>query len=260
VNFKTALSNQPPDSLTCEWMPELIEFKNKIISECKVPGCFSGSLPGDVLCECMREVHFRYRILSSNIPPKYRDASFDNFVNKKHVAYKEVVGYSKNLVNARTNGIGLHTHSSKSGTGKTLLNACVLIEACRQGYWVWFTSMSQLMEDIRNGYDDSSKREIIEWAMFKTDFLMLDEITKTHDASGWVEDRTNDLIQRRVNDNRPILATDNHPIAKLTGKYRDHLISRFAGQQHEVSVESGLDYRVHHQKENIRGLLYGGGK
>ena len=249
----------PPDSLTAETLPALLDLKDKLVRECKL-GCHVGWVRRDVMCECMKKAWFEYRLICSNIPAKYRSVSFDNFVNKKHVAFKEVVGYSKNLVSARANGIGLHIHSSKPGTGKTLLTACVLLEACRQGYWVWFTSMSQLMEDIRHGYDNESKREIVEWAMFETDFLMLDEITKTHDTNGWVEDRINDLIQRRINDNRPTLTTDNHSIAKLTGKYRDHIISRFSGQQHEVTVESGLDYRVQHQKEHLRDVLYGGGK
>lgn len=249
--------SSPPPALYQIHMPRLFTLKEKMLKECKFCSG-NGWQSDDVMCMCLTEVMFQYRLSCSNIPAKYRNASFDQFAKKQHSAFKEIVGYTNNLKNARDNGIGLHVHSAKSGTGKTLLMACVLHEAMKKGYWVWFTSMAQLMEDIRRGYDDERQRESVEWAMFGTDFLLLDELTKTHDKNGWVEDRANDLIQRRVNDNRPILTTDQHPIAKLTEKYRDHIISRFVGQQMELSVELGSDFRAEHQKKQLKELLYGG--
>lgn len=251
------MTDAPPASLYQPQMLRLLQMKEERLKACEV--CKGRGWKSDTeMCDCLAGVMFEYRLSCSNIPAKYRNVSFDNFVRKEHVSYKEAVRYSQNLRGARAEGIGAHIHSSKSGTGKTLLVSCILLSALREGYWVWWTSMAQLLEDIRRGYDDPAKRDIVEWAMFKTDFILLDELTKTHDKNGWVEDRTNDLIQRRVNDNRPILSTDNDPISKLTLKYKDHVISRFVGQQLEISVDVGLDYRVHHQKKQLKERLYGG--
>jgi len=250
--------SSPPATLYQANMPRLFELKERLLKSC-VLCSGNGWLDNDTMCSCLSQVMFQYRLLCSNIPAKYLDASFDHFAKKQHVTFKEVVGYAGNLKNARENGIGLHVHSTKPGTGKTFLMSCVLLEAIKNGYWVWFTSMAQLMEDIRRGYNDERQRENVEWAMFGTDFLLLDELTKVHDKNGWVEDRINDLIQRRVNDNRPILTTDNHPISKLTERYKDHLISRFMGQQIELSIELGSDFRAEHQKKQLKEMLHGGG-
>ena len=117
--------------------------------------------------------------------------------------------------------------------------------------------MGQLLDDVSHGYSDDRRREVIEWAMFQTDFLFLDELTKFNSGSDWAESQVNNLIQRRVNDNRPILSTDNNPISKLAEKYKDHLVSRFAGQQIEVSVDIGMDFRVESQKKKLMDKLMG---
>jgi DNA replication protein DnaC len=190
----------------------------------------------------------------SNLPVKYRDVTFDKFVNQDHPSYRKVTYYAQNIRTARLKGTGMHLYSTGAGTGKTLLASCVLQEAAKAGNWVWFISMTRLLEEIKAGYDSADKKAIIEWAMYRADFLFLDEIEKFHPSSEWVKDRINDLIQERVNRQLPILSSGNDSLEALSRIYQGHLISRFIGTQIEILIDSSVDYR----KDVLKEQLYAG--
>ena len=248
-----------PRALTDNFLTRILEEKKEIVGKCLLCKGTGWKDPNTLkeLCVCGKEMDYRYKLAASNIPAKYAKSSFSDFVQQKHAGFKQVLNYSQNLESARREGVGLHVYSPRPGTGKTLLISAVLHEAMRRGYFVWWTSMGQLLDDVSHGYSDDRRREVIEWAMFQTDFLFLDELTKFNSGSDWAESQVNNLIQRRVNDNRPILSTDNNPISKLAEKYKDHLVSRFAGQQIEVSVDIGMDFRVESQKKKLMDKLMG---
>lgn len=248
--FDITKKNSPPLSLVHPILNQLLEFKERKLKACKFCNKTGWIPPGD-RCVCMKEVDFQYRLRCSNMPPKYKEVKFENFVNQDHPGYKKVLYYSKNIITARYKGTGIHLFGAGSGTGKTLLASCILLNAMRQGSFTWFTSMSHLLEDIKSGFDNQDKKKIIEWAMFKSDFLFLDEIEKFNPGSEWVKDRCNDLIQERVNNLLPIITTGNEPLEALNRIYQNHLISRFIGTQIEVSIDSTVDYRKNVLKENL---------
>lgn len=238
-----------PDILTSQQFSELEMEKAELMMKCKKCNT-SGYLEGGVLCDCLRTITMKYALMCSNIPKEYQNVSFDKFHAQKDPGLVQIKKYVEKLDNAKKKGIGLHIHSKKPGAGKTMLASCVLLEAIKRGYYVWFTTLEQLADDIKLGFKDERKRKIINWAMFKTDFILIDEMAKFQ-STDWKDSKINDFIQRRVNENLPFITTENMGIDQLQQKYPDHLISRFAGTLYEVTFTHTIEYRMDVKRKNI---------
>lgn len=242
-----------PDIITDRQFAELEEQKRILLSKCKHCNG-SGYKKGGVMCVCMKQVMLKYRMLCSNIPREYHGASFDQFHDQKDPGFLKVKKYVQKLENARKNGIGLHIHTRKPGSGKTLLATCVLMEAMNQGYYVWFTSLEQLTKDIKKGFKDKKHARVMEWVMFHVDFLLLDEVAKFQ-STEWKDNEINDLIQRRVNEKLPILTTENLSLDQMQEKHPEHLISRFSATQIEVTFHNIMDFRKEVKKNDLMKKL-----
>lgn len=242
-----------PEIMSDEDIAKCKALADRWRDECTVCN-HSGYLEGGKDCICTKKSKRKYRLMCSNIPKHYYGVSFDDFRAKNDVGFKKVLSYVENLDNARKKGIGLHLYSKTPGTGKTLLGICVLLAAIKKGHSVWFTSLEQLSEDIKAGFTDHKKAALMNWVMFSTKFLMLDEISKVQNTA-WKDSRVNDLIQRRVNDGLSIISTDNLGIDQLSTKFPEHLVSRFAGTQIEISLSSKLDFRKEVKRKNLEKLL-----
>ena len=236
----------PPDRVIQIKQAEFERYKDGTVKKCVKCNGMGWLDPNAMkMCECMADALCHLRLMCSNIPPTYQKVTFDQFVRQSDPGFNKVKLYSQKLAAMQENGYGLHIYNPNPGAGKTMLATCVLLEAIKAGHWVWFTSMAELLEDIRRGYDDRDIRQEIEWAMYHSSFLLLDELSKFHaPPSGWVEDRLNDLIQRRVNAKLPIISTDNVDLEQLADKYQSHIVSRFMGRQLPVLVDPKVDFRT----------------
>jgi DNA replication protein DnaC len=243
-----------PTLLSDRQFSELEMYKERALSDCFICNG-SGYNVGGRMCDCLAGVMFRYRLLCSNIPKEYQDVDFGKFKMKTDPGFIQVRKYTKKLDNARNKGIGLHLYTEKPGSGKTLLATCILLEAIRRGYYVWFTSLEQLIEDLKLGYKDEIIRKKMQWVMFHTDFLLLDEVAKFQ-STEWRDSKINDLIQRRVNEKLPIISTDNVSLHQMLKKHPEHLISRFVATQLEVQLLHSIEYRRDVLKKNLTKELF----
>ena len=255
---------EPPASLTAPSHNRILELKRTLVDHCDQ--CSNGYIGGinkngtvnGAMCSCLSEVMYERNLAISNIPPKYKSAEWVNFINPTDPGFVFVNAFAGEITRARQNGTGLHIFSEKMGAGKTLLGSCVLKAALRAGHTVWFTSVTELLDDIRS-WENPQARERAEWAMFGVDFLMLDEIEKFHNnEKGWVDDRLNDLVQRRVNNIMPIISTGNVSLEQLSSKYKSHLVSRFRGTMLETYITAKVEYRIDVQRKALMSNLFNG--
>ena len=175
----------------------------------------SGAKP----CEC-RSQHRAERLEErAQIPPLYRQASFDNFSVRgpeNPIARQElttvllaVKNYVRDFPNPSRPGLLL---IGEPGTGKTHLAVAALRKIVEKGFDSLFYDYQSLLNSIKAGYDpasDSSDREAYRAAL-DTDVLLLDDLG-AHRVTGWVEDTVASVITHRCNQRKALIATTNLP-------------------------------------------------
>lgn len=116
-----------------------------------------------------------------------------------------------------------------TGTGKTLL-ACELARSVidNLGLSVRYCTANQMITEIQAAYSTEGKTEEGELLRFTNyDLLVLDEIDAIRDSqSGNAKLLLTELINRRYNAHRPVVAISNQPLEKLPKFVGDRVFSR----------------------------------
>jgi len=173
-------------------------------------------LSGAERCVCAAATRTRDLKENSNIPPNYRDASFENFEIPKdnEVARKPlsdvrlaVRSFVREFPSADRLGLLLVGHP---GTGKTHLAIAAMKVLIERGHECVFFDYQNLLNKIRSGYDAASgaaDREAYRSAL-DVEVLVLDDLG-AHRVTDWVEDTVTAIITHRCNNRMPLIATTN---------------------------------------------------
>ena len=178
-----------------------------------------GGISGAEPCDC-RALGRTERLQDrSQIPPLYRNASFDNFVvpgvenpNARRdltTALLAVKGFTREFPNEKRPGLLL---IGDVGVGKTHLAVAALREIIGKGFEGLFYSYQALLNNIQKGYNPVSSaadRDAYRTAM-EAEVLLLDDIgaQRAHD---WVEDTINSIVTYRCDNRKALIATTNAP-------------------------------------------------
>src|ERR1051326_477489 len=150
----------------------------------------------------------------AQIPPLYRNASFENFKKRENQELGNVIVAVRAYADAFPLGpkpAGLLL-IGEPGTGKTHLAIAALRRIIKNGREGLFFDYQSLLDRIRSGYDsasNSSDREAYRTAL-DADVLLLDDLG-AHRVTDWVQDTVTSIITHRCNHNKPFLATTNLP-------------------------------------------------
>ena len=168
-------------------------------------------------CDCVLNERVNNLVASANIPPLFRNASFENFnttpenpVAHRHLqhAVTQAASFAREYPYG-TKRQGL-LFIGDPGTGKTHLAVAVIKRLIQRGFACVFFDYQNLLERIRSGYDPAagtSQREAYRTAL-DCEVLLLDDLG-AHRVTDWVEDTVTSLITYRYNNNKPIIATTN---------------------------------------------------
>ncbi len=155
----------------------------------------------------------------AQIPPLYRNASFDNFVvpgPDNPIARRDltnvllaVKNYVRDFPNESRPGLLL---IGEPGTGKTHLAVAALRKIVEKGFECLFCDYQNLLDRIRSGYDptsNSADREAYRIAL-DSEVLLLDDLG-AHRVTDWVEDTVTSIVTWRCNHRKALIATSNLP-------------------------------------------------
>jgi len=155
----------------------------------------------------------------AQIPPLYRQASFDNFVvpgPENPIARRDLT----NVLLQVSNYVRHFPHETRPGllllgepgSGKTHLAVAALRKIVEKGHECLFWDYQTLLDRIRSGYDagsNSADREAYRVAL-DSEVLLLDDLG-AHRVTGWVEDTITAIVTHRCNHRKALIATTNLP-------------------------------------------------
>ena len=178
-----------------------------------------GSVSGAEPCDCRFEGRAARMEERAQLPPLYRDKSFENFCvpgPENPIARREltsillaVKNFVREFPNESRPGLLL---VGEPGTGKTHLAVAALRKIVEKGFECLFWDYQTLLNSIRAGFDassNSSDREAYRAAL-DTEVLLLDDLGAQR-VTDWVEDTVTSIITHRCNHRKALIATTNLP-------------------------------------------------
>jgi len=181
--------------------------------------------------EKMKEsLKVKHSVLNSHlerVPPRYKEASFENFVG-----YKEKVEFLKKGESAILCG--------GNGTGKTHLGYASCRLLAEQGKYVKFVLAYRFFEDIKNSFENNDTGRVLkEYASY--DYLVIDEIDKAY-GSQLEFIHLYHLVNERYNHLKPTVLITNANKGDLVKQVGSSVIDRIISEGAIIEMD-GENYR-----------------
>lgn len=188
---------------------------------------------------------------TSLLGDKYKSVSFSN-TDISDENFKKVFTRCKKYCEVAgqvlDRGIGIYLFGNK-GTGKSRLTACMANELMNNYYSVLYTNFSEISKYIRCSFGKigETEYEFLE-RLSSIDFLFIDdfgtELVTKNDQDMWLQEKVFEVINKRYNNNKPIIFTSNYSLRQLVEErgVADKTIDRI-NEMCEIMKLEGTSYR-----------------
>lgn len=182
-------------------------------------------------------------LVSSGVPRIYESLSFDAY--KETADNRKAIEAAHWIVGDDGGNSSVYLHGTK-GTGKTMLASIATNEMIRRGKIVLFSSVPDLMADIRGSFKAGNTDEIIN-SIKDAPILVLDDLGAER-ATEWVGEQLFAIINARYAGRKKTVITSNYAPDELAAHFADktqgeRIVSRIYGMCARVKI-SGKDWRM----------------
>ena len=183
---------------------------------------------------------------AAKVPYRYKDTTFADY----HVtaANRSAVNAARWMVTAESGGLFLH---GVRGAGKTMLAAIIANERAKAGKSVLFSSVPDLLADIKATFGKGGTEEITR-AIRTAPMLILDDLG-AEKMSSWVGEELFGIVNHRYNECLPTLITSNYGGKELVEHLKDpqtgdsvageRIVSRIYGMCEPIRMDT-VDWRM----------------
>lgn len=189
-----------------------------------------------------KQVYISRLLKASGVPRIYEKISFDEY--KETDENRKAIEAAHWIVNDDKDS-SVYFYGSK-GTGKTMLSCVITNEIARRGQVVLFSSVPDLMADIRASFKSDNTEEVIN-SVKNAPILVLDDLGAER-ATEWVGEQIFAIINARYADKRKTIITSNFAPDELAAHFADktqgeRIVSRIYGMCARVQIK-GKDWRM----------------
>lgn len=195
------------------------------------------------------------KLASARLRRKFRKRTFANFqvAPGNRIAYQAARDYAENFTSYRQMGRSL-VFLGDVGRGKTHLAASILQEVLRQGFDGIFVVVIELLNEIRDSYENKDKRERDLLGVVKeTDLLILDDLAAAERFTEWEKGKLYEIINARYEDENPIIITTNRTISWIEERLGEKVVGRLLEMCGDILPLDGEDYRERIAEEMRKG-------
>jgi len=228
INRQRLVQGSSPAPVVCtaccqtienEWHPEQKQWRapGYHLAEGLCDSCYQ---------KAIRQKHPERFLKAAHVPTKYFECSFENFKPVQTLTNTINICARYTLQEKFQRGLFLY---GPCGTGKTHIAVAILRRLVSKGIDPLFTSVPNMLFEIRRAFQTTSSIKSTEEAYLKhyagTPFLVLDDfgIEKTTDWNRQVLDY---IIYERDNNRLPIIVTTNLSIGDIRQKIDARIASR----------------------------------
>lgn len=197
------------------------------------------------------EIEKRFYVLA-NVPEKYFDFEFDKIkkkitqLEKNENEIKKIEKYISSLGNAAQKGIGLCL-SGPHGVAKTTIAIIILKKSIALNYRCFFWKSSEVVDFIRSGWKNESRRIFFDYIINNVDFLVIDDIARLFENSGSQTEKAerlyiDQIFTKRDDKNLSTIITSIRDLEQNKDIFGEALFSNFKERLIEIKLV-GSDYR-----------------
>ncbi len=209
------------------------------------PKCEDNGYKESYMCDCLKELLNLYLSQEINQKSSIKLRDFEDFnlkyysdeedsyklgvSIKEHMqeVFKQCKTYAEDMATKGTSKSLVFC--GETGLGKTFLSACIAKRVLESGKTVIFNSCENIMGEIETeNFSSNSDKQYVE-SVINCDLLIIDDLGVEF-KSPFSQSALYNIINSRINKEKPTIISTNYAITKIQKNYGDRLASRLQGE------------------------------